>query len=91
MTKEILHHGLLTGQFETILSGTDYFYFWCKQCQALAEITAVLIDNQGRIIFNLKCPKCGALDALKTAVYNRAIHISPQWKKNVRKHWWDDY
>jgi hypothetical protein len=106
----LLHHGLCTEQFEPRWIGTDYFDFWHKPCRnaewhGLCDITAVLIDNQGRIIFNLKCRDCGAKDALKTSPQlfrskeerlgeNEVLqlfHLSPKLKQRCRRHYWDDF
>jgi len=105
----LLHHGLCTEEFEPRFIGTDYFCFWHKPCQnrewhGLADITAILIDNSGRIIFNLKCRDCGAKDALKTSPnlfriqeerlseseILRVFHLSPLLKARCKPHWWDD-
>jgi hypothetical protein len=70
---KILHHGLCTGEFQPEFQGTDYFCFKHKNCvnthpeYGLAKITKVIIDDAGRIIFNLKCDSCGKIDALKTS------------------------
>ena len=93
MNKKIIHHGNCSGQFEPICSGTDYFYFRHKPCQKIAHITAVLLDEQARIIFNLKCPECGFRDAVKTTPGHHSLnlfHISPCYRKNIHKHWWDN-
>ena len=104
----MLHHGLCSEEFEPRYVGTDYFEFFHKPCinrewHGLADITAVLIDNQGRIIFNLKCRDCGAKDALKTSPQlfrtNRLsesevlqlFHLSPKLKARCRRHYWDDF
>jgi len=104
----LLHHGLCTEQFEPRWIGTDYFDFWHKPCRnaewhGLCDITSVLIDNQGRIIFNLKCRDCGKIDALKTSPQlfrtNRLsesevlqlFHLSPKLKARCRRHYWDDF
>jgi hypothetical protein len=71
---EILHHGLSTGEFKPILTPTDYFVFGHEPCKekknaGSCDITAVLLDNSTRVIFNLKCQDCGKIDALKVAVF----------------------
>ena len=105
----LLHHGLCTEEFEPKHVGTDYFAFWHTPCatreqHGLADITAILIDNSGRIIFNLKCRDCGAKDALKTSPQLfrtreerlsesevlRLFHLSPKLRARCRRHWWDD-
>lgn len=94
MPRKILHHGNLSGQFEPFLSNTDYYYFRHKPCNELAEIEYVLLDNQMRIIFNLRCRKCGFRDALKTvprkASRKAIFKISPAYRDCIRKHWWDN-
>ncbi|RLI44355.1 hypothetical protein DRO69_07575 [Candidatus Bathyarchaeota archaeon] len=109
MGNKLLHHGLLSYAFRPLFIGTDYFTFYHKPCfdqrkepyYGHCKITAILIDNSGRIIFNLKCQSCGFRDALKThpflwvpnkdekCVYKR-FYISPKLKSRVKKHWWDD-
>jgi hypothetical protein len=64
--RELLHHGKCSGVFEPRATETDYFLFICTKCNAVSEIKAVIIDDQGRIIFNLYCPKCRSFDVLKT-------------------------
>jgi len=74
MGNKLLHHGLLSYAFRPLFIGTDYFTFYHKPCfdqrkepyYGHCKITAILIDNSGRIIFNLKCQSCGFRDALKT-------------------------
>jgi len=106
----LLHHGLCSEEFEPRFIGTDYFDFWHKPCankewHGLCDITAILIDNQGRIIFNLKCRDCGAKDALKTSPQLfktreerlsesevlQLFHLSPKLKQRCRRHYWDDF
>ena len=98
--KKILHHGLLTGEFIPRRSGTDYFYFFHKPCsdkpnRGLCEVYAILVDNSGRVIFNLKCRDCGEVDALKTVPSGEKplekFHLSPSLKSRIKRHWWDDY
>lgn len=104
----ILHHGNLTEEFEPKYVGTDYFTFYHKPCKdkspyyGHAQITHVLIDHQGRVIFNLKCRTCRAVDVLKTSPYlwiperlnpipyTRIFHFSLRMKECVRRHWWDN-
>jgi len=103
MRYKILHHGLCTGEYEPFYVGADYFAFFHKPCKALAYPEKVLVDNEGRIIFNLKCIECGKRDALKTHPYlfrlherpkemplQKIFHLSPKLAKSVKKHWWDD-
>lgn len=63
---KLLYHGRCSRIFEPIYYDTDYFTFQCKKCREVSEIVAVILDDVGRIIFDLKCPKCGEFDALKT-------------------------
>ena len=105
----LLHHGLCSEAFEPRFIGTDYFCFWHVPCKnadwhGLCDITAVLIDNSGRIVFNLKCRDCGAKDALKTspqlfktreerlteAEVLKLFHLSPRLKARCKPHWWDN-
>ena len=105
----LLHHGLCSEEFEPRFVGCDYYCFYHRTCanerwHGLAEITAVLIDNSGRVIFNLKCRDCGARDALKTHPFLfkskderervgdvlKLFHLSPKLKARCRAHWWDD-
>jgi hypothetical protein len=105
MASKLLHHGNCSGEFEPCYTGTDYFNFRHTPCRGkancgLCEITAILIDNQGRVIFNLKCVDCGSVDALKTSPqllrYQRlkdaleVFHLSPNLKSRIKRHWWDD-
>jgi len=105
----LIHHGRLTHQFEPFYSGTDYFEFRHSPCRdkehgGFCIIYAVLIDNQGRVIFNLECTDCGEIDALKSHTYFLAkdkapggkehtievIYLSPKLRKRIGKHSWDD-
>ncbi|HDD40377.1 MAG TPA: hypothetical protein ENG21_03915 [Nitrososphaeria archaeon] len=99
----VLHHGLLTYEFRPIFVGTDYFCFIHLPCHSIADIERVLIDNNGRIIFNLKCRECGKRDALKTHPYfhrlserpkefpyREIFFLSPRLAECVGEHWWDD-
>lgn len=105
--KELLHHGLVTEEFNVVFTGSDYFTFFHTPCKDETEgsgghcdVPAVLIDNTGRVIFNLKCKNCGKVDALKMhprmweqppdpKILER-FHLSPGLKKRVGKHDWDD-
>lgn len=94
-----MHHGKMSGQFEPKFVGTDYFTFYHND-GGHAEITAILIDHEGRVIFNLRCRKCGFEDALKTKpnLWMRheipepleRFHLSPRLKDRISKHRWDD-
>ncbi|MEM3579590.1 MAG: hypothetical protein QXL54_05155 [Candidatus Bathyarchaeia archaeon] len=108
MRKRLLHHGLCSGEFSPRYVGTDYFTFYHVPCfrkglehYGHCDVTAVLIDNDGRIIFNLKCKDCGAVDALKThpLLWHQKcesrntltrFHLSPKLKTRIRRHWWDN-
>ena len=96
---ELLHHGLCSKNFEPRATDSDYFGFWCKKCNIISEIKAVLIDNRGRIIFNIYCPNCKAFDALKThpdfgsrerGSMLSKFHLSPKLGLRIGKHEWDD-
>jgi len=107
--KVILHHGMCKNEFSPVFIGTDYFTFYHKPCtesekwQGHAEITSVLIDNAGRVIFNLKCRSCGAVDALKTTPnlfmsanseplrLEKVFYLSPKLKACVKHHRWDNF
>ncbi|MCJ7632580.1 hypothetical protein MUP77_09345 [Candidatus Bathyarchaeota archaeon] len=103
--RTIIHHGDSRGEFEPKYVGTDYFGFHHKQCRANARIDHVLIDNQGRIIFNLTCVSCGQRDALKTSPYlfrvsekpkgefpyTQIFKLSPNLGQCVKHHRWDDF
>jgi len=67
LTLPIMHHGAVLAEFTIDLSGTDYFWFIHQPCNSRAEIIGILMDEQKRIIFTLKCPRCNRVDALKTA------------------------
>jgi len=101
----LIHHGMCTGNFKPVYTGTDYFTFYHNPCQEKEHsghciITAILIDHEGRVIFNLKCRDCGEEDALKTTstMWGTGqdrdklgmFHISPKLKKRVKHHGWDD-
>jgi len=105
----LIHHGNLTEEFEPLYRGTDYFEFRHSPCRdkehgGFCTIYAVLMDNQGRVIFNLECMDCGEIDALKTHTYFlakdkaprgkehtiEAIYLSPKLRKRIGKHSWDD-
>ena len=72
-TTPVLHHGLSTGEFESVGTRTDYFFFQHKPCNELAEITRVILDSESRVIFNLRCKKCDSYDALKTKVFSGVL------------------
>ncbi|MEM2888943.1 MAG: hypothetical protein QXR42_05630 [Candidatus Bathyarchaeia archaeon] len=109
LNSAIKHHGLCSGEFAPRYVGTDYFAFYHKPCKerkpwlGYSRILHVLIDNQGRIIFNLECLTCGFKDALKThpflwlkeegkeIPYAKIFHFSPLYRQCCRKHWWDDF
>jgi len=105
--KKLLHHGLCSEEFEPRYVGTDYFTFYHIPCEknepwyGHSEIVAVLIDNSGRVIFNLQCRSCGYRDALKTHPFlwipgkrdryaYRRFFLSPKLKSRVQLHWWDN-
>jgi len=100
LEEKLLHHGLCLGEFRPRYIGTDYFVFFHEPCFSIADITAVLVDNQGRIIFNVKCRNCGKKDVLKTHPYifrkipkngvENIFYFSPKWKKRCQEHWWDN-
>jgi hypothetical protein len=107
MTKTILHHGLCKQEIIPQYVGTDYFAFNHIPCTnkepeyGHCEIIKVLIDNDGRIIFNLKCQRCGFTDALKTSatlwvLENREkplkeiFQLSPNLKECIGRHRWDN-
>lgn len=96
----LLHHGSNFGDFEIKMSGTDYFFAYHKPCRdkqngGFCDIYAGLIDNTGRVIFNLQCRDCKAVDAVKTTVPFggqgiERIFLSPKLKSRIGKHPWDD-
>jgi hypothetical protein len=106
--KELVHHGFCKGEFEPEYCGTDYFTWRHKPCiekgswHGHARITTVLIDNDGRVIFNLECRDCGATDALKThpelwiserkkpTPLKKLFHLSPKLRKCCSPHEWDN-
>jgi len=109
MAPKLLHHGLCTEEFQPRFIGTDYFDFFHKPCatkqwHGLSDIIAVLIDNQGRVIFNLRCRDCSKIDALKTSPQlfrnkeerlgeNEVLqlfHLSPKLKARCKQHEWDN-
>jgi len=95
----LLHHGASFGDFEPEMSDTDYFFIYHKPCKdegegGLSDVYACLIDNTGRIILNVQCQNCKAVEAIKTAPFRRQgiehIFISPNLRKRIGKHSWDD-
>lgn len=96
----LLHHGSNFGEFETKMSGTDYFFAYHKPCRnkqnrGFCDIYAVLIDNTGRVILDLQCQDCKAVDAKKTQVLYgtqgiERIFLSPKLRSRIGKHPWDD-
>jgi hypothetical protein len=69
----LIHHGSCNGQFG-ISQSTDYLWIWHKPCKENKKkydgrclVTAVLLDNVGRVIFNIQCLDCHERDALKIA------------------------
>lgn len=84
----LIHHGESKGEFEPRYHGTDYFAFRHKPCQGkenngFCVIYAALVDNQGRIIFNLECHDCGRVDALKTHTFFLTKHESTEGKDHT--------
>lgn len=66
----LIHHGSTENRFE-IEQTTDYFYIIHKACKekkhrGICEVYALWIDDEYRIILNVRCPDCGTVDALKT-------------------------
>lgn len=107
--KKILHHGLCKEEIEPQYIGTDYFRFIHKDCPkeeshhiGHCRITKILIDNNGRVIFNLQCGNCGFIDALKTSAalwrssekrepsLKETFQLSPKLEKCIAHHKWDD-
>jgi len=96
----LLHHGSSFGDFEIRMSGTDYFFAYHKPCRdkqhgGFCDMYAGLIDNTGRVIFNLQCQDCKAVDAVKTHVPfgeqgTKRIFLSPKLRSRIGKHPWDD-
>jgi DNA-directed RNA polymerase subunit M/transcription elongation factor TFIIS len=91
----LIHHGVRFGDFEPVMSGTDYFHFFHKPCKdkgagGSCEVYACLIDNTGRVILNLQCSDCKAVDAVKTRPGVGRTFLSPKLRHRVGKHSWDD-
>lgn len=69
----LIHHGHDFGNFEPFMTQTDYFLVQHKPCKdkknkGLCDTYACVIDNIGRVIFNVQCLDCQAVDAVKTHV-----------------------
>jgi len=82
----LIHHGSASGVFVPMYFGTDYFAFTHEPCKkkkrsGFSIIYAVLIDNSGRVIFNLQCEDCGVVDALKTHTYFLAQGAPKRYRK----------
>jgi hypothetical protein len=110
--RPVIHHGLggmMEEEWSPFYAGTDYFSFRHMPCKdkektGICIIYAVLVDNQGRVIFNLQCIDCGAVDAIKTHTYFlakydspegirhtiQAILLSPKLRTRIKEHDWDD-
>jgi len=110
--KRVLHHGSpCNGEFEPKYWGTDYFAFVhipcrenLKEHKGTSHITKVLVDNQGRIVFNLKCRDCGTINALKTHPHffrhpgpeegfeplDKIIQLATRYKQCAKYHWWNN-
>jgi DNA-directed RNA polymerase subunit RPC12/RpoP len=96
----LLHHGAYSEKWEPLMSSTDYFFFQHKPCKdkehhGSCDIYACLIDNTGRVIFNLQCLDCKTVDAVKTTVPFGAktperIFLSPELERRIGKHPWDN-
>lgn len=85
-----MHHGVLSGEFEPRWTGTDYCDFYHKLCNSKALIMGVVLDYQMRIVFTVKCLKCGKVDALKFSidfpeVYNALENSDSKTLELVRK------
>lgn len=104
---KFLHHGLCSEKFYPKYVGTDYFAFYHLPCagkewSGFSPIKAILVDNKGRVVFNLECRDCGAKDALKChpllwtnprpkeTPLQEFFHLSPKLAKCVAKHSWDE-
>lgn len=89
----LIHHGASFGNFEPKISGTDYFFVYHKPCQGKGEggfsdVYACIIDAEGRIILNVQCQNCKAVDAIKTAPFGKLpslkhIFLSPKLRERV--------
>lgn len=95
---KLLHHGIDFKEFEAHRSETDYFHSYHTPCQGKANqgycaVIAILADNRGRIILNIRCLDCGKRDALKVSAENpsiETIYLSPSLKSRIGQHKWDD-
>lgn len=82
-------HGDADGRFSPIPSGTDYVHFEDTADGGYAEVLATLIDGVGRIVYNLRCQRCGYVDVLKT--HSTRIHPTAKFLKNVDTDGWFEY
>jgi len=96
----LMHHGHNFEDFIPFKSETDYFFFQHVPCKdkkhgGFSDAYACLIDNTGRIIFNVQCLDCQAVDAVKTHAPFRGqtterIFLSPKLKNRIAEHPWDN-
>lgn len=108
MTRKLLHHGgdrcLEFEATPTPKNNSDYFGFKHKPCKesehrGYCKIIAILVDNVGRVVFNIQCLDCETIEALKTSGkmfgwewndFDLSIfYLSPHLKERIGKHWWD--
>lgn len=63
------HHGNTNRRIKAFDCGTDYFSFECPVCKCRLSVTKLRQcrggGDEGRLIINLKCIKCGLVDARK--------------------------
>jgi Arc/MetJ-type ribon-helix-helix transcriptional regulator/DNA-directed RNA polymerase subunit RPC12/RpoP len=89
----LIHHGTSFGNFEPKISGTDYFFVYHRPCQrkgkgGFSDIYACIIDAEGRIILNVQCQNCKAIDAIKTSPFRKLpslkhIFLSSELRERV--------
>lgn len=88
----LIHHGASFGNFEPKISGTDYFFVYHRPCQikgkgGFSDVYACIIDSEGRIILNVQCQSCQAVDAVKTIPFRKSgvkhIFLSPKLQERI--------
>jgi len=66
---KFMHHGNTDIRIKPIDMGTDYFGFVCPNCNTILSVIKIRQcrggGDEGRLIINLQCGKCGFLNARK--------------------------
>jgi hypothetical protein len=85
-----MHHGIKLGQLGVENLSTDYFGFYHKPCRDSRKSNNgdctpeyLILDCEGRIIFNLVCADCGFSDVLKTHFNLQGVNVKRDLSKKM--------